>query len=104
MLREFWDHPKAGFFYTGNSHEQLISRTKPIFDASVPSGNAKATELLLRLYHLTGKEDFLGKAETVLRSYYTQWKASPLVLPTCYALWIFILRKPKEIVLVGKAA
>src|SRR5258705_7397315 len=26
MLREFWDENEGGFFYTGKSHEQLISR------------------------------------------------------------------------------
>ena len=52
MLREFWDERDGGFYFTGNSHEQLISRAKPIFDASIPSGNAMATQLMLRLYHL----------------------------------------------------
>ena len=56
MLREFWDEEEGGFFYTGKSQEQLISRAKPIFDASIPSGNAMATQLLLRLHHITGQE------------------------------------------------
>jgi uncharacterized protein len=102
MVREFWDSSEGGFFYTGNSHEQLISRTKPIFDASVPSGNAKATELLLRLYHLTGKEDFLGKAETVLRSYSHAMESQPFGFAHMLCALDFHLRKPKDIVLVGK--
>ena len=56
MLREFWDERDGGFYFTGKSHEQLISRAKPIFDASIPSGNAMATQFLLRLYHLTGND------------------------------------------------
>ena len=103
MVREFWDSSEGGFFYTGNSHEQLISRTKPVFDASVPSGNAKATELLLRLYHLTGKEDFLGKAETVLRSYSHAMESQPFGFAHMLCALDFYLRKPKDIVLVGKS-
>ena len=103
MVREFWDSSEGGFFYTGNSHEQLISRTKPVFDASVPSGNAKATELLLRLYHLTGKEDFLGKAETVLRSYSHAMESQPFGFAHMLCALDFHLGKPKDIVLVGKA-
>src|SRR5206468_7047940 len=57
MLDEFWDDANGSFFYTGKSHERLISRAKPVFDGSVPSGNAMATQFLLRLYHLTGMED-----------------------------------------------
>jgi uncharacterized protein len=103
MIREFWDSSEGGFFYTGNSHEQLISRTKPVFDASVPSGNAKATELLLRFYHLTGKEDFLGKAETVLRSYSHAMESQPFGFAHMLCALDFHLGKPKDIVLVGKA-
>ena len=39
MMAEFWDESDGGFFYTGKSHEPLISRAKPLFDASIPSGN-----------------------------------------------------------------
>lgn len=102
MLREFWDSSQTGFFYTGKSHEQLVSRSKPVFDASVPSGNAKATELLLRLYHLTGNEDFLGKAETILRSYSHPMESQPFGFAHMLCALDFYLRKPKEIVLVGK--
>jgi uncharacterized protein len=103
MVREFWDSSEGGFFYTGDSHEQLVSRTKPVFDASVPSGNAKATELLLRLYHLTAKEDFLDKAETVLRSYSHPMQSQPFGFAHMLCALDFYLRKPKEIVLVGKS-
>ena len=102
MLREFWDSSQGSFFYTGNSHEQLISRTKPCFDASVPSGNAKSTELLLRLYHLTGKEDFRGKAEIVLRSYSHAMESQPFGFAHMLCALDFYLRKPKDVIVVGK--
>lgn len=102
MVREFWDSSGGGFFYTGKSHEQLVSRSKPVFDASVPSGNAKATELLLRLYHLTGNEDFLSKAEIVLRSYSHAMESQPFGFAHMLCALNFYLRKPNDIVLVGK--
>jgi uncharacterized protein len=101
MVREFWDSSEGGFFYTGNSHEPLISRAKPVFDASVPSGNAKATELLLRMYHFTGREDFLSKAETVLRSYSHAMESQPFGFAHTLCALDFYLRKPKEVVLIG---
>ena len=42
MLHEFWDGENGGFFYTSPEHEQLIARTKPVHDGSVPSGNSLA--------------------------------------------------------------
>jgi uncharacterized protein len=101
MLSEFWDKRDGGFFYTGKSHEQLISRAKPIFDASIPSGNAVATQLLLRLYHLTGNEDYRGRAEKVLRSYYDAMANQPFGFAHMLCAMDQYLHPAKEIVVVG---
>jgi len=101
MIREFWDDNNGAFFYTGHSHEQLIGRTKPAFDASVPSGNSVATQILLRLYHFTGKEDYLKKAEKVLRLYYDGMENQPFGLTAMLCALDFYLEGPKEVVFVG---
>jgi uncharacterized protein YyaL (SSP411 family) len=101
MVREFWDDKDGAFFYTGRSHEALISRTKPTFDGSIPSGNAVATEVLLRLYHYTGKEDYLKKAEKTLRIYHDALEQQPFGFAHMLAAVDFYLEKPREIVLVG---
>jgi uncharacterized protein YyaL (SSP411 family) len=102
MIREFWDDIGGGFFYTGKSHEQLISRTKPAFDGSVPSGNAVATQLLLRLYYYTGKEDYLKRAEKTLRIYYDAMEQQPFGFAHMLSALDFYLEKPREIVLVTR--
>jgi len=101
MLDEFWDEAGAGFFYTGRAHEQLIARSKPIFDASIPSGNAVATQVLLRLYHYTETENYLKSAERILRAYYDTMENQPFGFAHMLAALDFYLQKPKEIVLVG---
>jgi uncharacterized protein YyaL (SSP411 family) len=102
MIREFWDDNNGAFFYTGHSHEQLIGRTKPAFDGSVPSGNSVATQLLLRLYRFTGKEDYLKKAEKVLRLYYDKMENQPFGLTAMLCALDFYLEGPKEVVFVGQ--
>jgi uncharacterized protein len=101
MVSEFWDEKGGAFFYTGKSHEQLISRAKPVFDASIPSGNSMATHLLLRLYYLTGREVYLQRAETVLRSYYDAMLSQPFGFAHMLCALDLYLRKPKEIVVIG---
>jgi uncharacterized protein YyaL (SSP411 family) len=101
MLYEFWDENSGGFFYTGRSHERLIAQSKPIFDGSIPSGNAVATQILLRLYHYTGRDEYLKRAEKVLRSYYDAMENQPFGFAHMLAALDFYLDKPKEIVLVG---
>jgi uncharacterized protein YyaL (SSP411 family) len=103
MLREFWDEKDGGFFSTGVSHEKLISRAKPIFDASIPSGNAMATQLLLRLYHLTGDDRYYQHAEKVLRSYYDAMESQPFGFAHLLCALDFYLEPPKEVVVVGES-
>ena len=101
MSDEFWDEAGGGFFYTGRSHERLIAQSKPIFDGSIPSGNAVATQVLLRLQHYTGKEDYLKRAERILRAYYNAMENQPFGFAHMLAALDFYLQKPKEVVLVG---
>jgi hypothetical protein len=101
MLHEFWDEAGGGFFYTGRSHERLIAQSKPIFDGSIPSGNAVATQVLLRLYHYTGNDDYLKRAERILRAYYNAMENQPFGFAHMLAALDFYLQKPKEVALVG---
>jgi hypothetical protein len=104
MQREFWDERDGGFYFTGKSHEQLISRAKPIFDASIPSGNAMATQLLLRLYHLSGNDQYRTSAEKVLRSYYDAMESQPFGFAHMLCALDLYLEGAKEIVIVGNPA
>jgi hypothetical protein len=101
MILEFWDDIDGAFFYTGKLHEELISRSKPAFDGSIPSGNSAAAQVLLRLFHYTGKEDYLRRAEKVLRLYYDAAEKQPFGLTAMLCALDYYLERPKEIVLVG---
>ena len=102
LIREFWDASDGAFFFTGNSHEQLISRPKPLFDGSVPSGNAAAAQFLLRLYHFTGAEDYLARSEKVLHCYYGWMQQQPFGFAHMLCALDLFISKPKEIVIVGR--
>jgi uncharacterized protein YyaL (SSP411 family) len=102
MVREFWDEKDGAFFFTGESHAELISRAKPIFDASVPSGNALATQVLLRLSSITDREDYRERGEKVLRLYYDAMESQPFGFAHMLCALDFSLAKPKDIVLIGK--
>ena len=101
IIREFSDENGGGFFYTGKSHEQLVTRTKPVFDASIPSGNAMATQLLLRLAHITSKEEYFKRAEMVLHACYDAMESQPFGFAHMLCALDLYLSKPKEIVVVG---
>src|SRR5262249_8244496 len=51
----FHDSGGGGYFYAAHDAEQLIARSKPGSDGSLPSGNSVAALVLLRLHLLTGE-------------------------------------------------
>jgi uncharacterized protein YyaL (SSP411 family) len=101
MSREFWDEEGGAFFFAGESSDALITRTKPAFDGSVPSGNSMAALALLRLYHYTAKKNYLAAAEKTLRVYYEAMEQQPFGFAHMLSAVDFYLEKPKEIVVVG---
>ncbi len=68
VLDHFDDETDGGFFYTADDHEELIVRNKDLYDNSVPSGNAMAATVLVRLGKMTGKQTYLQAAERAMLS------------------------------------
>jgi uncharacterized protein len=66
MIEQFWDADDAGFFYTSNDHETLITRLKEIHDNATPSGNSLAAMGLIRLGRLTSRIDLEQRGRETL--------------------------------------
>src|SRR5260370_22300583 len=66
LLERFLDQKNGGFFFTSEDHEQLITRPKPLFDGSTPSGNSEAVMALLRFHTYAGEERYLQHAERAI--------------------------------------
>ena len=65
ILAHFAD-PAGGFFDTADDHERLVTRPKDLQDNAVPSGNAMADTVLLRLAALTGEGRYREAAERAI--------------------------------------
>lgn len=102
MLDEFWDTEDGGFFYTGESHEKLIVRSKDYFDNATPAGNSVAAEVLLHLAYLTANEDYPRKAVTIFRLLGDQLKRYASAFGRLLGALDFYLSTPKEIAVVGE--
>jgi len=104
MIDEFWDRDNGGFYFTGETHEDLIVRSKDYFDNATPSGNSVAAGVLLRLALLTDSSDYRNRAVTVFR----QITDSALSYPSAFGYALsaidFYLGTAKEIAIVGEDA
>jgi uncharacterized protein len=101
MLEHFAD-PAGGFFDTADDAEALVTRPKDLQDNAVPSGNAMASTVLLKLGAFTGEGRYTDAAQRALRL------VQPLLgqAPTGFAQWLnaldFTLGEPKEVAIVGE--
>ncbi len=66
LVSLFLDMEGGGFFTTGHDAEQLIVRTKELYDGATPSANAVAAQALARLGALTGDEAYTDRARGVV--------------------------------------
>ncbi|MGM9619279.1 MAG: thioredoxin domain-containing protein [Oscillospiraceae bacterium] len=66
LLELFFDSERGGFYPYARDGEQLITRSKEVYDGAMPSGNAAAALVLHRLARLTGEERWREAAEIQL--------------------------------------
>jgi uncharacterized protein YyaL (SSP411 family) len=94
----------GGWFDTADDHERLVTRPKDLQDNAVPSGNAMAATVLLRLAAWTGEGRYRTAAERAIRT------VAPFAerYPTAFAQWLsaidFALGDAVEVALVGEPA
>src|SRR5207247_40974 len=89
-------------FFTAHDEEQLIARSKPGADGSLPSGNAVAAHVLLRLHHLSGEAGHRAHAEEILRLYHDEAAENPFAHATYLQALELYLEGPVEVVVVGR--
>jgi uncharacterized protein YyaL (SSP411 family) len=102
-LKYFAD-PDGGFFDTSHDHEQLITRPKTLQDNAIPSGNAMAVDVLLRLAAYTGDDDYSRPAEEMLAGMTPMMQQHPDGFSHWLSALAFQLAPPKEIALIGDPA
>jgi uncharacterized protein YyaL (SSP411 family) len=97
----FRDDGAGGYFFNAHDEEQLIARSKPGADGSLPSGNAVAAHVLLRLHHLTGEAAYRERAEEILRLYHTEAARNPFGFATYLQALELYLEGPTEVVVIA---
>jgi uncharacterized protein YyaL (SSP411 family) len=97
----FRDQAAGGYFFNAHDEEQLIARSKPGADGSLPSGNAVAAHALLRLHHLVGEAVYRERAEEILRLYHAEAARNPFGFATYLHALELYLEGPTEVVVVA---
>jgi uncharacterized protein YyaL (SSP411 family) len=62
LINHFWDKKNGGLFFTSDTNEKLIARTKEIYDGAIPSANSISLYNFTRLAKITGNTELENKA------------------------------------------
>ena len=102
MLAHFWDEQNGGLYITADDGEKLLVRSKEIYDGAIPSGNSVAVYNLLRLAHMTGKTDYMEKAEGIIKAFSDPVKQYPAGHSQLMVALEYALNPNYEVVIVGE--
>jgi uncharacterized protein len=97
MLDLFSDPATPFFFDDSSNHEPLVARPRDIQDGAVPSGNAVAASVLVKLSWMTENADFEIRARDILSRLATVAAAQPLGFGKALAAIDAYLATPKEV-------
>jgi uncharacterized protein YyaL (SSP411 family) len=101
MLAKFYDREHGGFWQSASDSPDLILRLKEDYDGAEPSGNSVAILALLKLSHITGRQDFHEAAEKSLRLFAGRLEEIPQAVPYMLQALDFSLQEPRRAVVAG---
>ena len=102
MRSHFWDDKNGGFYFSPNDGEKLLTRTKEIYDAAIPSGNSVAFYDLVVLGRITVDTKYEELASNLTEAFFSDIEQSPTGVCFLLSGLEFELGKSFEIVIVGE--
>ena len=103
MLKHFWDSSGSGLYLTADDSEELIVRTKEIYDGAMPSGNSIAMLNLLRLGRITGDNSLEEKAKNIGQAFSREVTQTPSGYAQLMVAVDFAIGPSCEIVIAGNS-
>ena len=104
MLERFWDADGGGFYLTADDGEELLVRSKEIYDGAIPSGNSVAAQVLLRLARMTGDPTLEQRSAELFRAFSGALDRSTRGHTQLLSALDFATGESHEVVLVGDSA
>jgi len=101
MIIEFWDEEEGGFFLSGKSGKQLVSKLKNPADEALPSANAIASMALLNLGRLTGTRSYIEKSKGTLKAFKPFIEENPVAFTGLLSTLSSSILAPTEAIFVG---
>ncbi|GAA5522941.1 thioredoxin domain-containing protein [Aliifodinibius salicampi] len=102
LINLFWDDENGGFYFTSESAEELLGRTKELHDGALPSGNSVAWSNLLRLGRLTGNSKWEEMADQMHQIFADNMQKAPTSFGFALQNVLFTFSGGKEVIISGE--
>jgi uncharacterized protein YyaL (SSP411 family) len=102
LIKHFWDEQENNFYYSSDLHESILTRTKVLYDLALPSGNSVSISNLIRLYHITGKNNYLEMSEKMMKGSISSAIDNPFGFGWLLSSTYLYVKKPTEITIFSK--
>jgi uncharacterized protein len=103
MIRDF-EAEGGGFYFTAHTHEVLLVRSKEGHDGALPSPNALAARLCVRLAQHLDRAELRATGARALEAYAATIERAPEAFPTSLSLLDRLRSEPLELVVAGEPA
>ncbi|XP_041938610.1 spermatogenesis-associated protein 20 [Alosa sapidissima] len=98
----FWDDQGSGYFCSDPSDPTVLLRLKQDQDGAEPSANSVSARNLLRLSHLTGKQEWMERCQKLLAAFSDRLVRVPIALPEMVRGLMALHYSLKQIVICGQ--
>jgi uncharacterized protein YyaL (SSP411 family) len=102
IMAHFIDNENGGFFHTSDEAEELIFRSKEVYDGAIPSGNSVCILNLLKLAKITADSKLEDMAHTTMKAFTSKVSSAPVGYTQFMSAADLAMNESLEIVIVGE--
>lgn len=101
LVEYHWDHERGGLFLPSREATELIFRPRHAHDDATPNANGVMLGNFVKLHFLTGRPDYLARAEVIRNAFASEIAASPFGFPSLLENSI-LLEDAVQLILTGE--
>ena len=99
----YWDEDNLGYFFSPSDGEELITKTKEVYDGAIPSGNSVSAMNLLKLGRILAKTEYENRSIDIGIAFSSQVKKRAISSAMLLSAVDYSLGPAYEIIFVSKS-
>ena len=101
QYKHFWDLENNGFYFTSDLSEELVVKSKEVYDGAIPSGNSVSAYNYLRLSRILSRYDYEEIALKIIETFSYHLNRFPISCSMLLQAISFLEGPSYEVIIVG---